>query len=109
MTDVVVVPGITQAVVFDSQTPITLDFEKQLASVLTVAEQGPAGATIIRRYDHAQPVASVLWTVNHNLGFLPQVQALTVGGVVMLCESVVTTTQAFMYFDSAVAGSAVCS
>lgn len=99
----------TDVVVFDSQTSITLDFEKQLASVLTVAEQGPAGATIVRRYDHAQPVASVLWTINHNLGFIPQVQALTVGGVVMFCESVVTTTQVVMYFDSAVSGSAVCS
>jgi hypothetical protein len=32
-------------------------------------------------YTHTQAVASAVWTINHNLGFSPNVQARTVGGL----------------------------
>lgn len=43
--------------------------------------QGPAGIGSGSAYLHNQGVAALTWTINHNLGFRPSVELLTVGGV----------------------------
>jgi hypothetical protein len=51
-----------------------------------------------------------VWVVNHNLGYRPSVNALSVGGVAMLAEVVhASANQALVYFDSPTSGLAVCS
>lgn len=68
--------------------------------------QGPAGSY----YEHTQSGTSDVWTVNHNLGFRPNVAALTPGGVAMLTEVIHSTVnQALIYFDQPRAGLAICS
>lgn len=37
-------------------------------------------------YLHAQPTPAAVWTIAHNLGFNPTVQARTVGGLVFDAE-----------------------
>ena len=61
-------------------------------------------------YVHEQPTASMTWIVNHNLGFKPAIKAITMGGVEVLSEVIHTSTnQAIIYFDSPLAGQAICS
>jgi hypothetical protein len=48
---------------------------------------GPAGAS----YEHTQSSPALTWTVNHNLGFNPQVQVFTVGGLEVIAEIQHTT------------------
>lgn len=62
------------------------------------------------RYEHTQSVAASTWTVNHNLGYLPLVQALSVGGMALLAEVLHTSAnQALILFDLPTAGLALCS
>ena len=75
---------------------------------------GPAGLDGVagsnNRYEHSQPSAASAWTVNHNLGYRPQVQALSVGGMALLAEVLHTSgNQALVYFDVPTAGLALCS
>lgn len=98
---VVEVPGVVpDDVVVLSEETLTL---------LTVAEQGPAGGGGAG-YQHAQPIASASWVVNHNLGTKPLVQALSVGGMAMVAEVIhASDNQAVIYFDAPTAGVALCS
>ena len=71
-------------------------------------DTGPSG--LAARYEHSQPIAATPWIVNHNLGYRPQVQAVTVGGVALLAEVLHNSAnQAFVYFDLPTAGLAICS
>lgn len=70
---------------------------------------GPAGTGSLA-YTHTQGSAAAEWVVNHNFGYRPTVRALTVGGAEMLAEVLhASTNQARLYFDSPVAGQAICS
>lgn len=61
-------------------------------------------------YQHTQSVAATTWTINHNLGFRPAVTILSVGGKEMIAELLHTSVnQVQVFFDTAVAGIAVCS
>ena len=76
---------------------------------LGVGFQGPQGAPGAAGYNHTQGSASVTWTIAHNLGMHPIVQARTVGGVLMLGEVVhLSNNVAQISFTSAVAGTARC-
>ena len=57
-----------------STTPITIEGD---------GLQGPPGAPGASGagYTHVQPTPSATWIINHNLGFNPGVELLTVGGV----------------------------
>lgn len=67
-------------------------------------------AAVIRPYTHTQTTASALWTVNHNLGFKPNVQLLSTGGVVLEADVVhASDNHCLVYFAVAVTGSARCS
>ncbi len=69
---------------------------------------GPGGSS--GKYQHTQNVAVPVWAVAHNLGWRPNIRAYTPGGREMLAEIVHSSTGlAYVYFDSATAGFAVCS
>jgi hypothetical protein len=71
---------------------------------------GLSGAVAGGSYTHNQSVAADTWTVNHNLGFRPAIRALTVGGSEVWGEVLhVSANQTIIYFDSPLAGSAICS
>lgn len=66
---------------------------------------GPAGAS----YTHTQLSASAIWTVNHNLGFRPDITLYSSGGVVI--DGFVThinNNQAQVDLDTATTGTARC-
>ena len=69
--------------------------------------RGPAGAGA--RYEHLQTTASAAWVVNHNLGYRPSVQVLSLGGMAMLAEVLHSSdNQVRVYFDTPTAGLALC-
>lgn len=73
-----------------------------------VGIQGPPGSGGGGRYVHTQGSASATWTVNHNLGFRPQVEVFSPGWVCV--EAVVTHTsdnQTVITFNAAQTGQAV--
>lgn len=49
------------------------------------SSQGPAGPSGAG-YTHSQPVASAVWTINHNLGFKPSVSVYGLAGNVVLAN-----------------------
>lgn len=79
------------------------------ASVVTVGLQGPMGPAA-PRFEFAQSTPSAMWNVNHNLGFRPNVEVLSVGGVQMLAEVIhLSVNQVQIFFDQATAGLVICS
>jgi hypothetical protein len=67
---------------------------------------GPVGAF----YLHTQASASASWTINHNLGFQPNVSIKNAGGVEVECEVVHTSNnQCVAYANTAFSGTARCS
>lgn len=50
--------------------------------------QGPAGpiGPPGTAYEHTQAIAATVWTVNHNLGFRPDVAVFTTGGLEVEAE-----------------------
>ncbi len=60
--------------------------------------------------EFTQSTPAATWTINHNLGYRPNVRALSVGGVEMLVEiSHTSVNQTLIYFDTPTAGSAIYS
>lgn len=78
-------------------------------SLNILGAQGIAGASG-NGYNHTQASAATVWTIPHNLGFRPNVESFTVGGVQMIGDllhlNVNTLTITFL---SAVSGYARCS
>ena len=72
---------------------------------------GPVGSPgTTARYEHTQSTAQTVWTVNHNFGYRPLVQALSVGGMQLLVEVLHSgQNQSLIFFDLPTAGLAVCS
>ena len=61
-------------------------------------------------FTHTQTIATTSWIVNHNFGYRPAVQTLTMGGIEFLGEVLhVSANQAIVYFDSPSSGLAICS
>lgn len=113
------VAAIARTLITPSTTPSGVS-TSALASIavtqVTTGLRGPAGAdasgggTGATFFTHTQTPAADVWVVNHNLGYRPSVNALSVGGVAMLAEVVhASANQALVYFDSPIAGLAVCS
>lgn len=48
--------------------------------VVSRGRQGPPGTPATPTYTHAQASASTTWTINHNLGFKPDVYLYDAGG-----------------------------
>lgn len=91
------------------ETTTTLESLDDVVTILEVALQGLPGANAAS-FTFTQSSPATQWTINHNLGFNPNVELRTTGGQVMIAEIVhVSTNQAIAYFNTAVAGSATCS
>jgi len=64
---------------------------------------GPAGAS----FNFSQSSPALLWTINHGLGFRPNVQLFTVGGVEFEAQILHTSNiQTLVYHNSPIAGTA---
>lgn len=84
------------------------------AQILNPAQAAQAranlGVTSGFSYLHRQAVAANQWTINHNLGFEPNLELRTIGGAVFDAAILhVTSNQAIVYLDVPLAGSARCS
>lgn len=67
---------------------------------------GSGGAT----YEHLQNAPASIWTVNHNLGFYPDVHVYTLGNLEILAEvQHISVNQTLVYFVAPTAGRARCS
>lgn len=70
------------------------------------ARYGGGGGSVTA-YVHTQGVASDTWTINHNLGYQPQVETYSVGGVQMFGDVTHTSVnQTIVTFNTALAGTA---
>jgi hypothetical protein len=71
--------------------------------VFSAGRQGPPGVDGASgsSFEHAQSVAASIWTVNHNLGFRPNVSVKTLGGLEVDAEVLhVSVNQVQVIFDS---------
>lgn len=76
--------------------------------VVSRGRQGPPGGIIVP-YIHQQAVASATWTINHNLGFQPDVYLADQGGNEIDAQVLhVSVNQALVYFNLPTAGTARC-
>lgn len=88
---------------------VALPYPGQEITIDPVGMQGPPGLPAAR-YTHGQGSAAALWTVNHNLGFYPQVTVLSPGGLELTAAiQHVSINQALVAFNIPTAGTAECS
>lgn len=81
--DVLLKQGPTnQVIINDNDTDVTVETSETIVVIETPGPQGPPGPTGGGSfyYLHTQGTPSTSWTVNHNLGAVPNVSVL-VGGV----------------------------
>lgn len=87
----------------------TLRLQSASGQVRCDTTSAPGGGPT-NKYEAPFPTPQLVWIINHNMGFRPNVRTYSPGGREMLGEMVHTSqTQAVVYFDGAVAGFAVCS
>jgi hypothetical protein len=68
-----------------------------------VGPPGPSGSAAF--HEHIQGSPDTVWTINHNLGFKPVVEAFTPGGLMMVAEILHTSlTQTLITFNTPTAG-----
>jgi hypothetical protein len=122
MTDISVVEQVVQ-VEETSETTAILTVDAQVVPV-DVGIAGPQGATgaagptgpqgppgsIGGSYLHAQIVPSAIWTINHNLGFFPNVVVLdTLGRVVWGDQEYPSANTMILTFSASFSGTAYLS
>lgn len=79
---------------------------RDVVTVVEIGIPGPPGPGAAF-YDFTQASPAMTWTINHNLGYRPQVELRTVGGQVMLAEIThVSVNQVQVSFVVAIAGTA---
>lgn len=72
------------------------------------ARYGGGGGTVVA-YVHTQGSGATTWTINHNLGYKPQIESFTTGGLKIEGDVLhVSNTQATIGFSAAQAGFARC-
>ncbi|HUF02793.1 MAG TPA: hypothetical protein VMM38_01315 [Aridibacter sp.] len=85
------------------ETSILLTDDEEIFQV--GAEWPPSGA--VAGFTHSQISAELVWTVNHNLGYRPNVEIRTPGGEVVLAEVLhVNENQLTITFAAPTAGTA---
>ena len=58
-------------------------------------------------YNYTQAIASNIWTINHNLGFKPNVSIFSIGGSEIIAEIVhISNNQVIIYLNTSLAGTA---
>lgn len=82
MSDDVVVELLDRPVVVEvtADTPLTVQLDDPVAvELIAIGVPGPPGPS--GGYTHTQGAAATTWTIPHNLGYRPAVQAFTAGGL----------------------------
>ena len=87
---------------------VTLPPDEVDVTVIPVGYPGPKGDRgDAAGYRHTQSQAAARWTIAHNLGYAPTVQAVSVGGVQMLASVThLSDTVCLLDFNTPVAGTA---
>ena len=89
---------------------VTVEQPSVEVTVAGIGVQGPKGepgSSGDITFDHTQSSASATWTINHNLGFKPDVEVRNSGGQVVMAEVLhVSVNQTLIYFSSPTTGSA---
>lgn len=86
--------------------------QKKGIAVVAAGRQGPVGPPGAGggNYEHIQSVAASTITVNHLLGFKPNVSVKTIGGVEVMAEVLhVDNNQLIVYFDAPMTAIISCS
>jgi len=105
------VVGIVKIPTSDGVTKVV----ETVTGVLKVVSAGPPGpqgpiGPVGGQFVHSQGSPSGTWTINHNLGFRPNVTLLDTGGVEFDATVVHTSVnQAIATLAPALAGTAICS
>lgn len=114
--EVIIVEAITEVVIEDDDVSVaTLGFQGPQGppgSNGATGATGPAGApgSAPQAYEHAQSVPSSTWTINHNLGYRPNVYVEdTLGRDVVGDISHSSINTVVINFSSAFSGSAYLS
>lgn len=83
-TDIVTVDVPKTVVVSDNEIQVVeVAAQDEVVSVISVAEQGPAGPSSVT-YIHNQASASAVWTINHNLNRHPSTTVVDSAGNVVI-------------------------
>ncbi len=96
----------------ENQDTSSVFFEDSPLVINLMGDVGPPGASGAGGiyYKHSQSSASDTWTINHNLATEPNVSVFSVGGREMVGEILHSSTNTtIIYFDSPIAGYAICS
>lgn len=93
-------PGFEELVIHGNQTQ---------RLTLGIGLQGPTGPAGAAGHNHTQGSAATVWTIAHNLGYRPCVDARDTGGAVMLGEALhLSLNVVQITFTTAIAGTARC-
>lgn len=88
-------------------TPAPLEFDIASSSTIEITVDTSAQSAASSGFNYVQVSPSDEWIVNHNLGYKPNVQMFTAGGVIMLGEIIhISNNQTRIYFNIPLAGSA---
>ena len=81
---------------------------EQSVVIVQSTEMGPVGGGSAT-YLHNQSTPATTWTINHNLGFIPDITLYSVGGMVFEADILHTSSnQALIYLTAPFAGTARC-
>jgi hypothetical protein len=98
-------PYLSEIIVVSGTQEIIVDQPESTIAIINAGPQGPPAAG--SGFTHNQVSALTTWTINHNLGYNPNVQVFSVGGLEILCEIHHTSiNQTTVSFNTATAGSA---
>lgn len=101
-SDIIVALDRAADVVIDVDNELTVVIERTV-TIGVASAGGDTGFTMV------QASGSATWTVNHNLGFRPDVSVLTPGGSEMIAEVVhISINQLRVYFSAPKTGSVRC-
>ncbi len=112
-TQVIIEDNVAEVEVIDESVEVNINTDDvRVVEVETPGLQGPPGpqGQAGAFFEFVQSVASTTWTVNHNLGFRPDVEILNSGGRKMSAEVLHTSiNQVICYFNVATTGCVRCS
>jgi hypothetical protein len=106
-TDIVTVDVPKTVVVSDNEIQVVeVAAQDEVVSVISVAEQGPAGPSSVT-YIHNQASASAVWTIDHNLNRHPSTTVVDSAGNVVIGNILYASEfQSVISFSGSFAGKA---
>lgn len=85
--DVVTVDVPKTVVVTDNEIQvIEVAAQDEIVSVISIAEQGPAGPSGAETYVHDQALPSASWAIQHNLDRYPSATVVDSAGNTIICD-----------------------